>query len=92
MVNFNMLAQYLLQHNKTLFYIDHALYRLDKIKIALKNHCPINAKLYQLTFNYPEFYAMTQFVKNISDYGSTINYDMAHNKTAYKYLLKAFYK
>ena len=45
-LDFNMLAQYLLYNNKTFLYIDHTLYRLDKTKIAFKNHCPIDTKLF----------------------------------------------
>lgn len=34
---------------------------------------------------------MIHFVKYIWDYGSVINYNMAHSETAHKYLLKVFY-
>ena len=90
-LDFTMLAQYPSHNNETLSYIDHALYRLDKTKIAFENHRPIDAKLFRPTFNYPKFHAMTHFVKCIRDYGSAINYDTAHSEAAHKYLLKAFY-
>ena len=45
-LDFTMLAQYLLYNNKTLFYMKYALYRLDKTKIAFENHCPIDVKLF----------------------------------------------
>ncbi len=86
-----MLAQYPLHNDETISYMEHALYRLDKTKIAFENHCPINAKLFRPTFNYPKFHAMTYFVKCIQDYGSAINYDTAHSEAAHKYFLKAFY-
>ncbi len=86
-----MLAQYLSHDNETLSYMEYALYRLDKTKIAFKNHCPIDAKLFQPTFNYPKFYAMTHFIKCIRDYESAINYDMAYSEAAHKYLFKVFY-
>lgn len=41
-----ILTQYSLHNNKTLLYMEHALYRLDKTKIAFDNHCLINAKLF----------------------------------------------
>ena len=63
--DFTILTQYLLHDNKTLSYIDHTLYRLDKTKIAFENHCLIDAKLFQPTFNYLKFYAMTHFIKYI---------------------------
>lgn len=72
--------------------MEHALYRLDKTKIAFENHCPINVKLFQPTFNYSKFYAITHFIKCIRDYGSMINYDTANGEAAHKYLLMAFYR
>lgn len=64
-LDFTILAKYLLYNNQTLSYMDHTLYRLDKTKIAFENHCPINTKLFGLTFNYLKFHAMTHFVKCI---------------------------
>ena len=86
-----MLTQYLLHNNKTLFYIDYTLYRLDKTKIAFENHYSINVKLFKPTFYYPKFHTMIHFIWCIWGYGSAINYDIVHSETAYKYLLKAFY-
>ncbi len=57
-----MLFQYLLYNNKTLFYIEHALYKLDKTKIGFENYCPINVKLFGPTFNYPKFHTITHLV------------------------------
>ena len=61
-LNFKMLAQYILNDNKTLYYIEHALYRLEKTKTVSKHHWPINSKLYRLIFNYPKFFAINHFV------------------------------
>ena len=72
--------------------MEHALYRLNKTKIAFENYCPIDAKLFQPTFDYPKFHAMIHIVKCNQDYGSAINYDMAHSKAVYKYFFKAFYR
>lgn len=44
--NFTMLVYYLLHNNKTLFYINYALYRLDKKKIVFENYCSIKTKLF----------------------------------------------
>ncbi len=43
---FTMLAQYVSYDNKTLQYIEHTLYRLEKTKIAFEYHWPIDPKLY----------------------------------------------
>ncbi len=85
-----MLAQYLSFDNKTLSYIEHTFYKLDKTKITFENHRPIDAKLFQPTFNYPKLHTMIHFNKCISNYGIVINYDMAHCEIAYKYFLKTY--
>ena len=45
-LDFTMLAQYVLHDDKTLQYMEHALYRLGKTKIAFEYHRPIDLKLY----------------------------------------------
>ena len=90
-LNFTMLAQYVSHDDETLRYMEHALYRLEKTKIAFEHHWPIDSKLCRPTFNYLKFYAVTHFALCIRDYGSAVNYDTAHSKAAHKYLLKAFY-
>ena len=72
-------------------YIEHALHKLENTKIAFEHHWPIDFKLCQPTFNYPKFYAISYFVQCIWDYDSSINYNIAHSKEIYKYLLKALY-
>ena len=86
-----MLAQYVSHDNKTLCYIEHALYRLEKTKMAFEHHWSIDSKLYQLTFNYPKFYTISHFVSCFRNYGNAVNYNTAHIKVAHKYLFKAFY-
>ena len=90
-LDFTILAQYILHDNKMLHYIKHTLYKLEKTKIAFEDHRPIDSKLYWPTFNYPKFHAISHFVYCIRDYSSALNYDTAHNKAVHKYLLKAFY-
>ncbi len=86
-LDFTILAQYVLHDNKTFRYIEHALYRLENIKIAFEYNWPIISKLCQPTFNYFKFHAINHFVQYIQDYGSTVNYDIAHSKTVYKHIL-----
>ena len=86
-----MLAQYVSHDDETLRYMEHALYRLEKTKIAFEHYRAINSKLYRPTFNYPKFHAVTHFAQCIRDYGSAVNYDIAHSEAAHKYFLKAFY-
>ncbi len=86
-----MLAQYVSYNDETLRYMEHALYRLKKTKIAFEHHRPIDPKLYRPVFNYPKFNTISHFVQCIRNYGSAVNYDTAHSETTHKYLLKAFY-
>ena len=44
-LDYTMLAQYVSHDNKTLRYMEHALYRLEKIEIAFEHHQPIDSKL-----------------------------------------------
>ena len=44
--DFTMLANYLSHDNETIFYMDYALYKLDKTKIEFENYCPIDIKLF----------------------------------------------
>ncbi len=90
-LDFSMLAQYILYDNKTLRYIKHTLYRLENTKIAFEHHRPIDSKLYQSTFNYLKFHAINHFVQYIRDYSSAVNYNIAYTEAAHKYFLKAFY-
>ena len=90
-LDFTMLVQYVLHTDKTLYYMEHILYRLENTKIVFKHHRPIDSKLYQPTFNYPKFYVISHFVQYIWDYSSAVNYNTAHSKLAHKYFLQVFY-
>ncbi len=61
-LDFTILAQYVLHDEETLHYIELALYRLEKTKITFEQHWPIDSKLCRLTFNYPKFHAINHFV------------------------------
>ena len=90
-LDFIILAEYVLHDEKMLRYIEHVLYRLEKIKITFEQHRPINSKLSWPTFSYPKFHAISHFVQCIWNYGSMVNYNIVYNEVMYEYLLKAFY-
>ena len=71
--------------------MEYTLYRLKKTKIAFKHYRSIDSKLYWPNFNYAKFHAISHFVLCIQDYDSVVNYHIAHNEIAHKYLLKTFY-
>ena len=85
-LNFIILAQYILHDNKTICYIKYALYRLENTKITFEYHRSIDCKLYQPNFNYSKFHTISHYVQCIWDYGSIINYHIAYSKVAHKYL------
>ena len=90
-LDFIILAQYISHDDETLQYMEYALYRLEKTKIAFEYHRPIDAKLCRPTFNYLKFHATSHFVQCIRDYGNAVNYDTAHSEAAHKFFFKAFY-
>ena len=90
-LDFIILAQYILYDNKTFRYMEYALYKLENTKIPFEHHRLIDSKLCQPTFNYPKLHAISHFIQYIWDYDSAINYNTAHSKMTHKYLLKAFY-
>ncbi len=45
-LDFTILAEYVLSHEEMLRYMEHALYGLEKTKIAFEQQQPINSKLY----------------------------------------------
>lgn len=83
-LDFTMLAQYILHDRKTLRYMKHTLCKLEKTKITFEQYRLINSKLYQSTLNYPRFYTISHFDWCIQDYGSTVNHDTFHSKAAYE--------
>ena len=46
LLDFRMLAEYVLHNEKTLRYTEHVLYKLKKTIIAFEQHRPIDSKLY----------------------------------------------
>ncbi len=90
-LDFIILAQYVLYNDETLCYMEHVFYRLENTKIAIKHHRSIDSKLYRPTLNYLKFHAISYFVQCICDYGSVVNYNTAYSKVVYKYLVKVFH-
>ena len=78
-------------NDKTLYYMKHTLYRLEKTKITFKYYWPNDSKLCRPSFKYSKFYTISYFIQYIRDYSSAINYNTAHSEVTQKYLLKIFY-
>ena len=61
-LDYIMMAQSILYDDKTFRYIKHILFRLEKTKMVFEFHRPINFKLYQPSFNYPKFHAISHYI------------------------------
>ena len=68
----------------------YAIYRLYKIKIALKKYCSINVKLFHSIFNYAKLYIMIYFLKYLQDIRNIIYNHIVYGKIIYKYLIKVY--
>lgn len=91
-LDFMMLAHYMLYNDKTLAYMKYILYKLEKTKMVFEKYYPINTQLLWPVFYYSMFHDISYFVECIQKYGSEVNYHTAHSEeAAYKYFLKAFY-
>ncbi len=90
-VNFILIVQYKIHDEETLHYLDHVLYRIDKIKIIFKVLYLVNKTTDEGHFNFLKFYVMTHYTLCIQDFGTTDNFDIEHSEARYKYHVKDFY-
>jgi hypothetical protein len=91
-VDFILLAQYKTHDDETLRYLDHALYRIDKTKVAFKALRPVDKATDEGYFNFPKFHVMTHYMSCIRDFGAADNFDTEHSEAGHKYHVKAFYR
>ena len=91
-VDFILLAQYKTHDDETLEYLDHALYRIDRIKAVFKQFRPVDKATDEGHFNFPKFHAMTHYASGIREYGAADNFDTEHSEARHKYHVKAFYR
>ena len=91
-VDFILIAQYKTHDDKTLCYIEQALYRINKMKVAFRALRPLNKSTDEGHFNFPKFHAMTYYTLFIRDFSAADNYNTEHSKAGYKYHVKDFYR
>ena len=84
-MDFVMLARYASHTEETLRYMEHALFRIDKTKGALREHRPTKA------FNFPKWHAMSHYTYFIRRYGAAIGFDTAISETEHIEQVKNFY-
>ena len=90
-VDFILMAQYKTHDDETLRYMEQALYRIDKMKVAFRALRPIDKSTDEGHFNFPKFHAMTHYTSFIRDFGAADNYDTEHSEAGHKYHVKDFY-
>ncbi len=90
-VDFILMAQYKTHDNETLRYIEHALHRIDRMKVAFRALRPLNKSTNEGHFNFPKFHIMTHYTSFIRDFGAADNFDTEHSEAGHKYHVKDFY-
>ena len=89
--DFATMAQYRSHDEETLRYLEHALYRIDKLKRVFGKSRPKDNETGQPTFNFPKWHVMTHYVEHIKQFGSADGMDTSHSEAAHRYLVKAFF-
>jgi hypothetical protein len=84
-VDFILITQYKTYNNKTLCYINHILYRIDRMKITFRTLCSIDKLTDKSHFNFSKFYIIIYYTLFIQDFETADNFDTEYSKTVYKY-------
>jgi hypothetical protein len=90
-VDFILMAQYKTHDIETLRYMEQALYRIDKMKVAFRAVRPLDKSTDEGHFNFPKFHIMTHYTSFIQDFGAADNFDTEHSEAGHKYHVKDFY-
>ncbi len=90
-IDFMILAQYHLHEEETLWYLEHALFQLNKLKNVFHHLRSERSDTDVDHFNISKLHAMTHYASQIQRYDSADNFNTKHSKIAYKYLIKIFF-
>ena len=95
-MDFVTLAQYISHDENTLSYMEHSLYRLDRLKTVFSKYRPQNTTddpedEDEGLFNIPKLHVMTHYVAFIRLYGSAQGFDTSSPESAHKTHLKQFF-
>jgi Plavaka transposase len=90
-LDFVTMAQYRTHDEETLRYMEHALYRIDKLKGVFQGFRPRAKDSDEGHFNFPKFHAMTHFMDHIRQFGAADGYDTSNGEAAHKYAVKAYW-
>jgi hypothetical protein len=90
-IDFMILAQYHLHEEEILWYLEHALFQLNKLKNVFHHLRSERSDTDVDHFNISKLHAMTHYASQIQRYDSADNFNTKHSKIAYKYLIKIFF-
>jgi hypothetical protein len=90
-LDFVLISQYRSHDDTTIEYLEHALYRLNKLKRAFEANRPMTKDTTEAHFNYPKFHALTHFPEYIKSYGSIDAYSTSPFEHLHRVLVKTYY-
>jgi hypothetical protein len=86
-----ILAQYHLHDEETLWYLEHALFQLNKLKNVFCHLWSEHSDTDVNYFNISKLHVMTHYASQIWRYDSADNFNIKHSEIAYKHLIKIFF-
>ncbi len=91
MIDFVILAQYHLHDEEILWYLEHALFWLNKLKNVFHHLQSESSNTDVNHFNISKLHAMTYYASQIWRYDSADNFNTKHSEIAHKHLIKIFF-
>ncbi len=90
-IDFMILAQYHLHNEETLWYLEHALFWLNKLKNVFRHLRSERSDTDINHFNISKLHAMIHYASQIQRYDSADNFNTKHSEIAHKHLIKIFF-
>jgi hypothetical protein len=90
--DFILMTQYRFHDDNILFYLDHALYRINAFKHEFRDLRSQNKNIEEDHFNFLKFHVMSHYSEFIRKYETIDEYDTFHDEIKHKYMLKKYYE
>jgi len=90
-IDFVILAQYYLHDEETLWYLEHTLFQLNKLKNVFRHLRFEHSDTDVDHFNISKLHMMIHYASQIWRYDSADNFNTKHSEIAHKYLIKIFF-
>ena len=91
MIDFVILAQYYLHDEETLWYLEHTLFQLNKLKNVFRHLQFEHSDTDVDYFNISKLHMMIHYASQIWRYDSADNFNTKHSEIAHKHLIKIFF-